>query len=103
MYEGKNVIAEVTNKGFGRGNFNDIYKRRTNWVAIYRFFDADKKNISSEGMRVQSLWLERKFRKGFNWKGASWYGLKSFCGIHSHALIPNSNIYMGNLKLIAQA
>jgi hypothetical protein len=80
----------------------EMYKGRNHWVAAYRNIQASNRPLT--GAQVEAIVSSTAFKRdAYNYRGAIKYGFKSFCGDHSHALVPNSIIYRGDFALIAHA
>src|SRR5665213_3397693 len=80
----------------------DVYKGRRFRVAIYRHIQLLDEPMTAQ--RAAEIVSSHPFRpNSYNYVQAARYGLKSFFGDHSHALVPNSMIYQGIYVPIAQA
>jgi hypothetical protein len=95
------VIWESETSGIRSGPI-EIYKGRNFWVAVYR--NIQTLDQPRTGAEVEAVVASHPFRKDrYNYRGAIKYGFKSFCGDHSHGLVPNSIIYRGDSFLVAHA
>ena len=81
---------------------NEAYKDRQHWVGLYRRIENMDNHITAE--QAEAAVRSHKFKPNrYNYRGALKFGFKAFLGDHSHALVPNSQIYQGTYVLIAQA
>jgi hypothetical protein len=96
IYKGNGEIVESVTSGIREAPLS-IYKGRHYWIAAYRHIQTIGR---SDLPTPTKEWGLKRFRDGYNYRGAIKYGIRSFVNDHSHALVPNSMIYCGMWKLI---
>jgi hypothetical protein len=100
LYIGDGEIHESVTSGLRRGPL-ELYKGRHYWIAAYRHIGAINSPRTADQARATVASLS--FRPDrYNYRGAIKFGLKAFLNDHSHDLVPNSAMYMGNRVLIGQ-
>lgn len=99
-YIGNGEIWESVTSGVRTGLL-ELYHGRNNWVAAYRHIGFVSDPMTYEMAKEAAT--AKKWRPGYNYRGAIYCGARAFLGDHDHALVPNSMIYQGLYTLIAHA
>ena len=95
-YLGNGQISESVTSGIRTGQLSDLYKDRSNWVAIYRHVDHLNTMFTFEEAQKITQGVTLDFRDGYNWYQAFRHGIMSFRGKHEESMAPNSWLYRGS-------